>query len=418
MEPLIDLPDPAKARIKAAEAKAAQQDSFVRQAFERDVANAYQMSGGYFDLHQEELQATIDEARAGIEESSLIRAQLVFNAHAIEYRDFLRSPRELQPLLVRARDSLIREFGSHVRLAIETQESQQMAKAWDDFSRSNLASKAIDMFTGFDESQPLGDNPFPEEHPAHDVFEEATWQAKEDINHTRSELFDKLKKEECYDRIQSILTFRVHEFSACAKGALNCVGDEETAGWYDQWVQHLSDLYLQDTLQKGQLPDPEAPPGSPPLFTPELLPRITKDLTLELMRTVALYKKQCAARMRLLVERRQDVRQASEKLEKDEAAGTAQAKATASKRRGRPPDQERRDSIRSAISKYGEGWREKLSEIFVELDKQNVALRDFQGKKIDLGDGQTTRVSKWEDLDFAAGEQRKQIVDMLRKYAD
>jgi hypothetical protein len=38
--------------------------------------------------------------------------------------------------------------------------------------------------------------------------------------------------------------------------------------------------------------------------------------------------------------------------------------------------------------------------------------------KIDLGEGKSTPVSTWPDLDLAAGAQRRQIVDVLRKYAD
>jgi len=38
--------------------------------------------------------------------------------------------------------------------------------------------------------------------------------------------------------------------------------------------------------------------------------------------------------------------------------------------------------------------------------------------EIDLGDGKNAKVSKWEDLDLAVKEQRRQIVDTLRKYAD
>ena len=86
--------------------------------------------------------------------------------------------------------------------------------------------------------------------------------------------------------------------------------------------------------------------------------------------------------------------------------------------RGRRPDRERRDAIRSAVRKYGAGWRDHLSEIFRELDSVEASLGDFQALKIDLGDGQSRQVSSWDDLDLAQGAQRRQIVDTLRKYAD
>lgn len=88
------------------------------------------------------------------------------------------------------------------------------------------------------------------------------------------------------------------------------------------------------------------------------------------------------------------------------------------KRRGRPPDQQRRDAIHTAVNKHGDEWREHLEEIFSELDNQEVPLRDFQGMTIDLGEGESRRARTWTDLDLAEGDQRKQIIDTLRKYAD
>jgi hypothetical protein len=85
-------------------------------------------------------------------------------------------------------------------------------------------------------------------------------------------------------------------------------------------------------------------------------------------------------------------------------------------KRGRRSNPERRDAIRKAIVKHGEPWRDHLGEIFTELDSQQVPLGDFQGMNIDLGDGQSQKVSSWSDLDLAEGEQRRQILDALRKY--
>jgi hypothetical protein len=88
------------------------------------------------------------------------------------------------------------------------------------------------------------------------------------------------------------------------------------------------------------------------------------------------------------------------------------------RRRGRRPNQGRRDAIHNAIAKHGDGWRDRLSDIFKELDSQDVPLGDFLGKDLDLGGGEHTKVSKWDDLDLALGEQRKGIIDVLRKYVD
>ena len=88
------------------------------------------------------------------------------------------------------------------------------------------------------------------------------------------------------------------------------------------------------------------------------------------------------------------------------------------KRRGRRPNQERRDAIRAAIRAHGGQWRDHLDDIFTDLDSQAVPLGDFQNMKIDLDEGKSTPVSTWPDLDLAAGAQRRQIVDVLRKYVN
>jgi hypothetical protein len=88
----------------------------------------------------------------------------------------------------------------------------------------------------------------------------------------------------------------------------------------------------------------------------------------------------------------------------------------AGKRRGRRPNQERRNAICTAIRTYGGEWRDHLDAIFTDLDSQEVPLGNLQTMKIDLGEGESAPVSTWADLDLAAGEQHRQIVDVLRKY--
>jgi hypothetical protein len=88
------------------------------------------------------------------------------------------------------------------------------------------------------------------------------------------------------------------------------------------------------------------------------------------------------------------------------------------RRRGRLPDRERRAAIHKAIIQYGSQWRDHLSEVYTELEDLEAALGGFQAMTIDLGDGESTKVSKWTDLDLADGKQRRKIVDCLRKYVD
>ena len=88
------------------------------------------------------------------------------------------------------------------------------------------------------------------------------------------------------------------------------------------------------------------------------------------------------------------------------------------KTRGRRSNPQRRAAIQKAILAHGEAWRDHLCEIFEELDRQEVPLGDFQSLVIELGDCQTQRVSKWSDLDLADGDQRRKVLDALRKYLD
>jgi hypothetical protein len=86
------------------------------------------------------------------------------------------------------------------------------------------------------------------------------------------------------------------------------------------------------------------------------------------------------------------------------------------RRGGRVPKITRRTAIRSAINKHGDDWRDHLREICDELKAGDVDLGDFQGRKIDLGEGHSVRVSSWSDLELAEGRQLQSIHDVLRKY--
>jgi hypothetical protein len=88
------------------------------------------------------------------------------------------------------------------------------------------------------------------------------------------------------------------------------------------------------------------------------------------------------------------------------------------KKRGRLPIPGRRDAIRNAILPFGVDWRHHLSEIFEELDRQQVHMGDFSNRMIDIDieEGQKTPACKWSDLDLAGRDQRKKVIDALRKY--
>jgi len=145
-------------------------------------------------------------------------------------------------------------------------------------------------------ARPLGDNSFPPDHPAYEAFEEATWRAKEAIIDAEAELLDTMSNPP-FDFIQAILTYRLKSFAGCARAALLIVGNSETADWYGHWIDDAGKFLIEDTLQKGQMSHPIAAPGSQPLFTAELLPRITADLLVQIKRVVARCKKHAANRV-------------------------------------------------------------------------------------------------------------------------
>ena len=156
--------------------------------------------------------------------------------------------------------------------------------------------QAIDPFQEDASSKPLGDNPFPQDHPAHSAFEEATWKAKGAIAKLKLELLGTNFNTRA-EFIQSLSTFRKRWFTATAFEATLIVGNEETAQWYEQWIDGHAEWFLEDSLKQFKAKDPKADPLNPPFFNPADLENIEIELKLELMRMVAHYKGVAAARI-------------------------------------------------------------------------------------------------------------------------
>ncbi|MGA2154511.1 MAG: hypothetical protein ABSH37_08850 [Bryobacteraceae bacterium] len=114
----------------------------------------------------------------------------------------------------------------------------------------------------------------------------------------------------------------------------------------------------------------------------------------------------------------QEPRQTEPKSKMAPADIAASQEAQGSKKRGRRSNRVRRDAIKKAILTHGEAWRDHLSEIFEELDREKADLGAFQNRKIDLGDGLSQMASSWDDLGLADGNQRTKLIDALRKYLD
>jgi uncharacterized protein YukE len=134
MDPLIELPDAAKARIKARQAEADDLFNRVVQACERDIAAGQNMFGGYLDLHEDELRAVIEAANSRVDEAKLICARSVFVAHGNEYLHVHTDAKELESLLSKLREAVIKQYGERLRTAIQCKEAQLLERAVADSS--------------------------------------------------------------------------------------------------------------------------------------------------------------------------------------------------------------------------------------------------------------------------------------------
>jgi len=99
----------------------------------------------------------------------------------------------------------------------------------------------------FANAQPLGENRFPSDHPAHEAFEKATWRAKQSINQLQSQLADPQSMTST-EAIRAVLKFRMDCVSICANEALLIVGDENTAHDYEHLIDDLLEFHVADIL--------------------------------------------------------------------------------------------------------------------------------------------------------------------------
>ena len=184
----------------------------------------------------------------------------------------------------------------------ETQQEFEATTEWQEFEDELLAladSKRRffpDPFLPDASAQPLGDNPFPPDHPAHAAFEEATWKAKGTIAKLKLELLGSNCNTKA-EFIRSLLTFRKRWFTASAFEATLIVGNEQTAQWYEHWIGDRASWFLEDTLTRFNAKDPRSERQDSPFFSAAELEDIETDLRLELMRMVAHYKGVAAARV-------------------------------------------------------------------------------------------------------------------------
>jgi hypothetical protein len=182
--------------------------------------------------------------------------------------------------------------------------------------------RSVDPFQGNFTARPLGDNPFPEDQPVHDAFEEAMWNAKEKIASFQMELLQTRFSSKA-EFIQALLIFRGRWFSVTAHEATLLVGDELTGEWYDSWLDDRAKWFLEDTLARLREKDPKADPSAPPFLTQNDLDRIEHDLQFEQLRIVTNYKGVSARRVQEAIElRKAAAASATAELTPAETGGT------------------------------------------------------------------------------------------------
>jgi hypothetical protein len=146
------------------------------------------------------------------------------------------------------------------------------------------------------DQRPFGENPFPVDHPAHELFEEATWKAKAKIAPFKLE-FQGATWNTPREFLEVLLAYRKRWFTTCAFEATLIVGNEETADWYEQWIDDQADFLFADTAGVLNKKDPSAGATAPPFFSPEDVDHVQRHLTYELLKMVTHYKGVAASRV-------------------------------------------------------------------------------------------------------------------------
>jgi hypothetical protein len=131
MEPLIELSEPARARIKAKEAELEKQRYLAHRAIENDLEVTHQNFGGYYTLFKDLLRDEAAKADSNFNVVDVISAHWLFVTHAEEYRQAIPTPGDLAPVLAELREKVIKKYGEQSRTSIESLESQQMGRALD-----------------------------------------------------------------------------------------------------------------------------------------------------------------------------------------------------------------------------------------------------------------------------------------------
>ena len=169
--------------------------------------------------------------------------------------------------------------------------------------RAATSASLMDLFREDASLRPLGTNPFPEGSSVHSAFEEATWKAKTKIAPLKLEFLETNFSTPA-EFIQTLLIFRQRWFSVTAFEATLIVGNEETAQWYERWIDDRAKWLIEDTLAQLKRNPPKSDPAVPSLFSSEDLNYVESHLTGALMGMVSHYQGVAASRVVEVIEMR------------------------------------------------------------------------------------------------------------------
>lgn len=136
LDPLIELPEPAKARIRAREADASEYLELVRKSLQSRFGDPARRDQGQRSPDQDKTGETVDVFHKELHDARATAAGHVFLAHATEYAAELPQPNTLAPVLAELRKAVIERHGEQVRALVQAREAQQIGQALNEQERT------------------------------------------------------------------------------------------------------------------------------------------------------------------------------------------------------------------------------------------------------------------------------------------
>jgi hypothetical protein len=88
-------------------------------------------------------------------------------------------------------------------------------------------------------SSPLGENPFPTDHPAFEAFESVTFEAEELISRFQAAML-RVNTSGPDDLLRYVIHYRINRSEICARSLLRIVEDRETERIYAHWLNSFA----------------------------------------------------------------------------------------------------------------------------------------------------------------------------------